>query len=461
MTRLMGRFIPILSVLILAGPVVADSWVERRPMLTPRAYPASSTLYGKVYVIGGYTSAPSDVVEEYDPTSDTWIAKTPLLTPRYYFPSSASYGKIYVFGGTGSGVMLDSVEEYDPIADSDGDPNTDPWTPKARMSTVRDGSTANTVVVDGKEKIFVIGGNNATTPTNVVEEYDPSIDAWTNCGPPPYLVNECEPMPVPIGYLGLNAHSSCVIDNKIYAAGGSYGATNTTKTLQMYDPEANTWQARKSMPLGRRNAMTGSSLNGECFILGGSDVSAGPYMDRVEAYDPNSDQWTTRSPLLTGRAMPASSVASGKLYVFGGYDFEILGSVEEYVPDPSDSDGDGIPDDVDACPFEDSRGFDADLDGCIDTLTGLTDVISLLVDESIISPELANPLISKVENAAKSSTKENICAAVNQLDAFKNQIEAQRGKKLSDEAADLLIDYADNIIFQLLDQLPVGELCGT
>ncbi len=37
-------------------------------------------------------------------------------------------------------------------------------------------------------------------------------------------------------------------------------------------------------------------------------------------------------------------------------------------------------------------------------------------------------------------------AAVNQLDAFINQVEAQRGKKISDEDADALIAAAGAII---------------
>ena len=66
---------------------------------------------------------------------------------------------------------------------------------------------------------------------------------------------------------------------------------------------------------------------------------------------------------------------------------------------------------------------------------------------------------TKVENAEKSASKENICAAVNQLEAFKNQIEAKRGNPLSDVVADKIIQYTNNIIFKLLVKLPEGESC--
>jgi len=124
-----------------------------------------------------------------------------------------------------------------------------------------------------------------------------------------------------------------------------------------------------------------------------------------------------------------------------------------------DSDGDGIPDDQDACPKEDASGFDADVDGCIDTMTGLSEILETLVTAGVIAEELQNSLLSKVENADKSADKDNICAAVNKLEALINEVNAQRDKKISIEAADDVIDYANSVISWLLDQLAPGETC--
>lgn len=115
-----------------------------------------------------------------------------------------------------------------------------------------------------------------------------------------------------------------------------------------------------------------------------------------------------------------------------------------------DDDNDGLNDVNDSCPFENATGLDADMDGCIDTFEGLAGVVGTDVSNGIIGRNLSEPLISKIENAEKSSAKGNICAAVNQLGAFKNQIEAKRGKGLSGEIADQLIQYANNIITQVL-----------
>lgn len=125
----------------------------------------------------------------------------------------------------------------------------------------------------------------------------------------------------------------------------------------------------------------------------------------------------------------------------------------------TDDDNDGVPDTDDFCPFENAMGFDADGDGCIDTPSGLVTVLDTLVASELVDQTTQNSLTTTVENAESAASKDNICAAVNQMTAFINKIEAQRGNKISDEAADQLIDYANNIIDGFLAQLPPGETC--
>ena len=126
-----------------------------------------------------------------------------------------------------------------------------------------------------------------------------------------------------------------------------------------------------------------------------------------------------------------------------------------------DADGDGICDYIDECPEENSTGFDADQNGCIDSLNELPVVIDTLLDSEAIDERIANSLKQKLANAEKSVTKENICAAINLLEAFKNQVNAQTGdgKKISAEAAALIIEYTDNVIAVLISQLPLDESC--
>ena len=122
-------------------------------------------------------------------------------------------------------------------------------------------------------------------------------------------------------------------------------------------------------------------------------------------------------------------------------------------PTIPDADGDGIPDDVDACPEEDATGFDTDQDGCIDNLTGLNNMLETLVNQGVIDTVLKNSLLSKVLTAEKSADKENIDAAINKLEALIHEINAQRGKKISEDAAAELIVYTESIINWLSNQL--------
>jgi len=113
-----------------------------------------------------------------------------------------------------------------------------------------------------------------------------------------------------------------------------------------------------------------------------------------------------------------------------------------------DTDGDGILDGQDECALEDATGLDADADGCIDTAEGLIDFVADFPPDDV-SDRAVRSLITKAANAAKSIDKGKDKAAVNQLTAFIKFVTAQTGKKISEEAAELLIAYAQNIIDQI------------
>ncbi|MES0344120.1 MAG: hypothetical protein ABUK16_08395, partial [Anaerolineales bacterium] len=75
--------------------------------------------------------------------------------------------------------------------------------------------------------------------------------------------------------------------------------------------------------------------------------------------------------------------------------------------------------------------------------------IERFVNEGNIAPQMENSLLSKLKNAIKSLEKGNENAAIGQLEAFINQVDAQSGKKISEEIADMLILYSQNLIQQI------------
>ena len=112
--------------------------------------------------------------------------------------------------------------------------------------------------------------------------------------------------------------------------------------------------------------------------------------------------------------------------------------------DPDD-DNDGIPDTEDLCPLENPQGLDANLDGCTDTVCDLASVIQSLG----LHHGIENSLVQKASNACAKFNEGNTEAAINMLNAFINEVEAQRGKKISEEDAGMLIQFAQNAILQM------------
>lgn len=114
------------------------------------------------------------------------------------------------------------------------------------------------------------------------------------------------------------------------------------------------------------------------------------------------------------------------------------------ICDPDD-DNDGILDELDACPYENPGGYDANLDGCTDRVCDLPQIVQSLELHSGIE----NSLVQKASNACRKFNDGNNKAAINMLNAFINEVEAQRGKKISEEDAEMLIQFAQNAIQQM------------
>jgi hypothetical protein len=54
----------------------------------------------------------------------------------------------------------------------------------------------------------------------------------------------------------------------------------------------------------------------------------------VEAYDPFTDTWATRAPMVEREAEFGIAVSDGKIYTFGGWNGEmVVSAVEEYTPE--------------------------------------------------------------------------------------------------------------------------------
>ncbi|MEH6473839.1 MAG: thrombospondin type 3 repeat-containing protein [Halopseudomonas sp.] len=116
------------------------------------------------------------------------------------------------------------------------------------------------------------------------------------------------------------------------------------------------------------------------------------------------------------------------------------------VCDPDD-DNDQVNDAFDICPTESALGQDANSDGCIDTAASLATMLTELPSDQL-DAKTAKSLLAKINSALSSIDKGNMTAAANKIRAFKNQVNAQAGKKIDSATATLLIEFADNALAQ-------------
>ncbi|MCH8813370.1 MAG: hypothetical protein IID07_16220 [Gemmatimonadetes bacterium] len=205
---------------------------------------------GRIYVIGGKTSAYTNTVVAYDTDTDMWAPVTGMGTPRFA-PSVATGadGKIYVIGGFDGTSVLATGEVYDPAANS--------WSPIADAPLAFEAGTAATGP-DGR--IYIMGGINDGTLYDQAHAYDPATDTWTTLAS------------MPFAQYGPGAVTGA--DGHIYVTGGYRGFYS--KQLLIYDIVANTWTEGPSSAESHYTSQAVLVPGGKIVVAGGHNGGAGP-----------------------------------------------------------------------------------------------------------------------------------------------------------------------------------------
>lgn len=267
-------------------------------------FPKEASGWAKVLTTNSWMSL-RNKLSGWTITGDVWATETPLPFLRRDAAVASVNGKIYVIGGvTGGGYCVWScpptyhsqVDEYDPA--------TNLWTTKASMPTARYGLTA----VALNNKIYAIGGYNASGYLAVNEEYDPATNAWVSKAS------------MPTARMDL---MGAAVNGKVYAIGG-YNGSDLAEN-QEYNSGTNAWVSRPAMPMGRRSAAA-ALANGKIYVVGG--CCSGAQNTNYE-YDPLTGIWTTKATMPTGRFYHTAVSANNKIYAIGGY---AISKNEEYDP---------------------------------------------------------------------------------------------------------------------------------
>jgi hypothetical protein len=109
--------------------------------------------------------------------------------------------------------------------------------------------------------------------------------------------------------------STFVIRDKAYVFGGlTASAGNGANTLYMYDPVANRWEKKASMPgAGRMDALV-FVYDDKAYIIGGHEVYNQPVNQQCWRYDPQTDKWERLPDLVSPAETEGHAYRIGNLF---------------------------------------------------------------------------------------------------------------------------------------------------
>jgi len=189
----------------------------------------------------------------------------------------------------------------------------DIWASMEPIPTIR--RDLGVAVVNGK--IYAIGGRNDGGYLSTNEEYDPATNTWTTK----------TPMPTPRSDFGI-----AVFQNRIYCMGGiidfdwsGHGEGILCAFNEVYDSLTDSWENKTAMPT-KRQLPKANVVNGKIYLIGGFQYQDWSYphygtieLNVNEVYDPETDSWTTKTPIPTTSYGPASATINNKIYVISGF----------------------------------------------------------------------------------------------------------------------------------------------
>ncbi|XP_067009750.1 attractin-like protein 1 isoform X3 [Anabrus simplex] len=326
-----------------------------------KAYsPEGSASHGAVvwrdslYIIGGESYQRGKMIYVYDFNGNVWetlhMDSKKLPTPRYGHSAVLFGDKIYMYGGVEKGGTVSaelwafdvSAQTWENITVRAEPCNSTGANASLMCGPLRSaGHTANLVSGRGgkADKMVVIFGHSPLYGyLNTVQEYNFGTREWS--------VVPTRGYPVKGGY----GHSSALdpYTHMIYVYGGfvseSAATSNLSNKLYAYEPTTRTWTLLSAAPSARFLHSATFVSGGLMLVFGGNthnDTShshgAKCYSSDMLSYDVVCDRWGTidipgdlRADLA--RFGHSAVTFEGSLYIFGGFDGQMLSDMLKYTP---------------------------------------------------------------------------------------------------------------------------------
>ncbi len=146
--------------------------------------------------------------------------------------------------------------------------------------------------------IYAIGGATSNGFCSFNEEYNTTTGTWTSKASMPTARSD---------------FAVASFQNKIYCIGG-YALSNNqglaVNVNEVYDPTTDSWSTKAPMLTPELNVRA-NVIDGKIYVIGGNNNGT---LNQV--YDPSTDSWTIKASIPTAVSSYASAVAEGKIYIF-------------------------------------------------------------------------------------------------------------------------------------------------
>ncbi len=267
-----------------AEPTPTSASQQEEPALpVAREETAAAATGDRLYVIGGFDAGGRSRPETFIFDGRRWSSGPPLPVGLDH-PSAAELGgAVYVAGGFTDGPATNRVFKLAGGA----------WTEMAPLRHAR-GALA---LVEARQRLFAIGGNNGGVQVAAIEEYDPAANTWTDVASLASARNHV----AGFGIAGL----ACV-------AGGR--SPNVSR-VDCVDSTAHTLTQLAPLPLPTSGAGGGAVLNDFPVVAGGEDPGESGIVDQVARY--LNGAWSSE-PMLHPRHGIQLASFRGRLWACGG-----------------------------------------------------------------------------------------------------------------------------------------------
>jgi N-acetylneuraminic acid mutarotase len=172
--------------------------------------------------------------------------------------------------------------------------------------------------------VYVMGGSTSSGPSGDVLAYDPAADSWSGKSTMPGVRYQPD--------------GAAELDGRIYFTGGwTQSPPLPNSNLWAYDPRATPVGMGSWTPLSSYSTLTaqgGSAvIDGKLYVTTAADGFGG-YRNTLYVYDPATNAWSARASSGAPHANAAFGAIRGRLYLAGGWDAngQAGSTTEEYNP---------------------------------------------------------------------------------------------------------------------------------